>query len=478
MATTSPAGSVPSRRRKSSGSRRVRALFRTLIVLIVVAAGGVGLYHLWRTSQPPQLTIRYKAGAPATADSTQPWFEVVNTSKKKVSLSDVTIRYYFSQDSAPSFAYNCLEASIGCSNVSATVVAMDEPTPNADHYLEIRFTEGAGSLAASEKGGAIGLQLYRPDGKRANQRNDRSYDAANKTFQPSKRVTAYLKGKHVWGDEPSGGKAAQGAVTTAQPAPPSGVVFDNFHYSGPNDPALHAHGWIVRTSKGGPGIHDTWSASGISFPYEKTAEGNQALQLRASTDGTKAGTAQAEIMTSGTKFQTGTYAARIYFNDKPTSGTNGDHITEAFYAISPDRARYSELDAEYQPNGGWGAPGPRLDLVTWHSKVDGDRVTKKAIRSLQGWHTILITAAHGKVSYSVDGEKIFTSSGKYYPSVNMSVNFNAWFVDLPYGGSRTWDMRVNWFYYKANEAQTLAEVGKTVDGLSHTGINYVNTVKK
>jgi hypothetical protein len=116
--------------------------------------------------------------------------------------------------------------------------------------------------------------------------------------------------------------------------------------------------------------------------------------------------------------------------------------------------------------------------VTWHSKVDGDRVTKKAIRSLQGWHTILITAAHGKVSYSVDGEKIFTSSGKYYPSVNMSVNFNAWFVDLPYGGSRTWDMRVNWFYYKANEAQTLAEVGKTVDGLSHTGINYVNTVKK
>jgi hypothetical protein len=453
-------------------------VIKALLVLVVVAAAGVGGYHFWRTAQPPQLTIRYKAGTPATADATQPWFEVVNTSKKAVSLSDVTIRYYFTQDSAPSFAYNCLQAPVGCSHISGTVVAMHEPTSGADHYLEIRFTDGAGSLAAGEKGGAIGLQLYRPDGKRTDQGNDRSYDAADKTFQPSKLVTAYLRGQHVWGDEPGGRKTARGAFGGAQPAPPSGVVFDNFHYSGSDDPALHAHGWIVRTSKGGPGIRGTWSSSAVGFPEEKTAVGGQVLRLRAGTDGTKAGTEQAEVMTSGTKFLTGTYAARIYFNNKPTRGANGDHITEAFYAISPDRARYSELDAEYQPNGGWGAPGPRLDLVTWHSKANGDRVARKAMRSLQGWHTVMITAAGGKVTYSVDGRTVFTSSGKYYPSVNMSVNFNAWFVDLPFQGARTWDMKVNWFYYKAGTAQTLTQVQSAVDGLSHTGINYVNTVKK
>ncbi|MET8580415.1 cellulose binding domain-containing protein [Streptomyces collinus] len=453
-------------------------MISTLIALIVVAAGGTGLYHVWRAAQPPQLTIRYKAGTPATADATQPWFEVVNTSKKEVSLSDVTLRYYFTQDGAPEFAYNCLQAPMGCSGISGTVVAMDEPTSGADHYLEVSFTKGAGSLAAGEKGGAIGLQLYRPDGQKADQRNDRSYDAANTTFQPSKLVTAYLGGKHVWGDEPGGAETAQGTPATARPAPPAGVVFDNFHYSGPDDPALHAHGWIVRTSEGGPGIHGTWSASGVDFPYEKTAEGGQVLRLRARTDGTRAGTRQAEVMTSGVTFLTGTYAARVHFTDRPTSGTNGDHVTEAFYAISPDRARYSELDAEYQPNGGWGAPGPRLDLVTWHSKAHGDRVVRESVRSLQGWHTVMITAAHGKVTYSVDGRKLFTSGGRYYPSVNMSVNFNTWFVDLPFLGPRTWDMKVNWFYYRAHTAQTLPEVEKAVDDLSHTGTNYVNTVRK
>lgn len=128
-------------------------------------------------------------------------------------------------------------------------------------------------------------------------------------------------------------------------------MFDDFHYSGPDDPALHAHGWLVRTSPGGPGIHDTWSAAGVSFPAEKSAVGGQVMQLRATTDGTKASTKQAEVQSSGTDFLTGTYAARIYFNDKPTSGRNGDHVNESFYTISPNNSRYSELDNEYMPNG-------------------------------------------------------------------------------------------------------------------------------
>ncbi|MFF1836482.1 cellulose binding domain-containing protein [Streptomyces sp. NPDC058231] len=462
-------------------------MFKTLLLVIAVATSGLAFYPRWRATHqaPPQLTVRYKAGSPATTVVAQPWLEVVNTSGKRVLLSDVTIRYYFTGDGASSYAFNCVQAAVGCSNIAGETVASADPTTTADRYLQIGFTTGAGSLAPGAKSGAIGLQLYRPDGRRPDQLDDRSFNAADTTFQASRTVTAYLRGAHVWGDEPTGpagstGRAAASAqdssVPRPRPAHPRGIVFDDFHYSGPDDPALHAHGWLVRTSPGGPGIHDTWSAAGVSFPAEKAAVGGQVLQLRASTDGTKASTKQAEVQSSGTNFLTGTYAARIYFNDRPTSGRNGDHVNESFYTISPNNSRYSELDNEYMPNGGWGAPGPRLDTTSWYSADAGDRVTHKLVSSLQGWHTVVITAVHGAATYSVDGHKLFSSGGKYFPHQNMSINFNTWFVDLPFTGPRAWDMRVNWFYYKADKAQSLADVQKAVNDVHDSGTHYVNTV--
>ncbi|MET7495397.1 cellulose binding domain-containing protein [Streptomyces sp900116325] len=464
-------------------------MFKTLLLVSAVAAGGLALYPEWRAAHqaPPQLTVRYKAGSPATASVAQPWLEVVNTSDKRVRLSDVSIRYYFSGDGASSYAFNCVKAAVGCSNIAGETVAPADPTPTADRYLQISFTTGAGSLAPGAKSGAIELQLYRPDGKKLDQLDDRSFNAADTTFQASRTVTAYLRGAHVWGDEPTGptgstGHAAASARSSSVPRPrpahPCGIAFDDFHYSGPHDPALHAHGWLVRTSPGGPGIHDTWSAAGVSFPAEKTAAGGQVLQLRASTDGTKASTEQAEVQSSGIHFLTGTYAARIYFNDKPTSGRNGDHVNESFYTISPNNSRYSELDNEYMPNGGWGAPGPKLDTTSWYSADTGDRVTHKLVSSLQGWHTMMITAVDGVATYSVDGHKLFSSGGRYFPRQNMSINFNTWFVDLPFTGPRSWDMQVNWFYYKADKAQSLEDVQKAVKGLYGSGTHYINTAPK
>ena len=80
------------------------------------------------------------------------------------------------------------------------------------------------------------------------------------------------------------------------------------------------------------------------------------------------------------------------------------------------------------------------------------------------------------VTYSLDGRELFSSKGKYFPRQTMSVNFNTWFVDLPFRGARTWDMQVNWFYYNADKAQTLPEVRKAVNSLYDGGTDYVNTV--
>ncbi|OLZ61305.1 hypothetical protein AVW11_24535 [Streptomyces amritsarensis] len=280
---------------------------------------------------------------------------------------------------------------------------------------------------------------------------------------------------------PGGDAAAPAASAPPTPSGPPGTLFDNFHYSGPDDPALAAHGWEVRTGGGGPGIKDTWTASGASFPSDATAQGGRVLQLRSSTDGTGRGTGQVEIQGTGKNLFTGTYAARVHFGDKPAGGRNGDHVVQAFFPISPSDSSddYSELDFEYLPNGGWGTAGPRLDNVSWYKADPPDRVNHTLKQRLEGWHTLMITAVNGSVTYSLNGKELFTSSGKYVPREKMDIHFSNWFIDLPFtGGPRTWDMKVNWVYHKADEAVSLADVHKTVDGFYSAGTDYVNTVPK
>ncbi|MEY9843345.1 cellulose binding domain-containing protein [Streptacidiphilus sp. MAP5-3] len=470
-------GSAP-----SSARRRLWSTVKLLLVVAVLVAAGTALYPVWKGAQPKQsdLTVRYRSNTPTVTPVAEPWFEVINSSKHAIPLDQVTLHYYFSADGA-GYGFNCVEAPMGCSNVQGRVVALSTPADKADHYLEISFTSAAGTLGPGENSKGLRLQFYRTDHKDLNQADDHSFDASDTSFKPSSSVTAYVNGKLAWGDEPSGIASAD-AQPSASPSPHlavgPGVMFDDFHYSGPKDPALFDHGWLIRTSSGGPGVRNTWTGKGISFPATPGALGGQALQLQAATDGTKSGTSQAELQTIATTFTTGTYAARIYYSDQPDSGTNGDHINESFYTISSYNSKYSELDTEYMPNGGWGAAGPILDTTSWYSAVNGDRATRRNHEGLSGWHTVVITAADGVVTYSLDGQKLFSSGGKYFPREGMEVNFNTWFVDLPLLGSRTWDMKVNWFYYNANAAMSTAAVENTVNGYANSGADYVDTMAK
>ncbi|MEC4570300.1 glycoside hydrolase family 16 protein [Streptomyces virginiae] len=280
---------------------------------------------------------------------------------------------------------------------------------------------------------------------------------------------------------PGDDAAAPAPSVSPTPSGPPGTLFDTFHYSGPDDPSLAAHGWEVRTGGGGPGIKDSWSAAGAGFPSDATAQGGRVLQLRSSTDGTAQGTKQVEVQGTGKNLFTGTFAARVHFSDKPTSGRGGDHVVQTFFPISPsdESANYSELDFEYLPNGGWGTAGPRLDTVSWYKADPPDRVSHTLKQRAGGWHVLMVTAMNGTVTYSLDGKELFTSSGKYVPREKMDIHFSNWFIDTPAtGGPRTWDMKVNWVYYKADEVVSQADVQKTVDGFYSAGTDYVNTVPK
>ncbi|GAA2845741.1 hypothetical protein Acy02nite_47360 [Actinoplanes cyaneus] len=344
----------------------------------------------------------------------------------------------------------------------------------------IGFTSTAGQLAPGKSTQGIGLQLYRLDHKKLAQDNDRSFDPKAIRYQPSKKVTAYLSGSLAWGQEPSRQGPLADQDGPAVPGPPPGIMFDDFHYTGRDDPALAANGWMARTESGGPGIHGTYNANATSFPADQSAMGGQALQLQASTDGASSHTRQAELSTKAPVFFTGTLAARVFFTDKPAKGSDGDHVNHAFNTISASgqSPKYSELDYEYQPNGGWGATGPKMDVVSWRSTKQGDRDTRAVSRPLAGWHLLMITATGDEVTYLIDGKKVFTSRGKSAPKERMKIQFSSWFIDLPFTGPRTWDMRVNWVYARDGKIMSAAEVKEAVDGLYASGINHVQSMPK
>jgi hypothetical protein len=489
--------------------RRGRKGLVSLLVVGALAGAGAAFYFLWWSpgadSEPTALKVRYRTDAPATSAVARPWLEVINTSDKPVDLSDVTLRYYYSADGASAYASNCVQTTLGCSHITQKTIKADDASPGADHYLEVGFRQATGTLAPGRSTEGIGLQLYRVDHENLDQKNDHSFDADDSAYTPSERVTAYLGGALAWGEEPNGATPAPAdssssstptststsstpksgaAGTPGPPALPKGVLFDDFNYTGPGDPALAANGWEARSGEGGPGIRDSWSKDGISFPAGEGEDAEpgqgQALQLRAETDGTQKGTRQSEFHSAkGTVFE-GTLVARVRLSDKPADGKDGDHIAESFFTISPDHEskKYSELDYEYLPNGGWGAFGPRLDTTSWHDSATNDRVTKAHITKLGGWHTMVITVHDGKTAYSIDGQELFSNGSEHSPREPMTVNFSTWFIDLPFKGSRSWDMQVDWVYYQAGQDVSGKDAQKAVAGLTADGSHYVNTLPK
>lgn len=117
-----------SRRRPRRRSRIARA-FKILLLVAVLAGAVLAAKPLWRhfNPEPSELTVRYRTSTAAEADAARPWLEVFNTSDKPVPLSEVTVRYYFTADGSATYRFNCVEAAMGCSNLTGTVVAMDSP---------------------------------------------------------------------------------------------------------------------------------------------------------------------------------------------------------------------------------------------------------------------------------------------------------------------------------------------------------------
>ncbi len=175
---------------------------------------------------------------------------------------------------------------------------------------------------------------------------------------------------------------------------------------------MRQHGWTTRTQPGIPGLPgSSWWDEGVSFVDSEP--GNRLLRIAAETAGTPE-TTQLIQLCHERKYLRGTYAARVYFRDAPVSDPDGDAIVETFYSITPpSEERFSEIDFEYLPNGGWGVPEKTLWVTSWASwgvvrprpedaEHDQDNTSSRIHGSFSGWHVLLAQVTEDEVRYFVD----------------------------------------------------------------------------
>lgn len=262
-------------------------------------------------------------------------------------------------------------------------------------------------------------------------------------------------------------------------------MFDDFSYKTFSE--AEKNGWVVRTETGHPGIKNaTWWREGVSFHSDKLDLTNQVMRLTSKTDGTAVNTRHTQVCHQR-KYREGTYAARVYFNDAPDFGPDGDGIVETFYAISPLAApmdkNYSELDFEYLANGGWGSNTNTLWSTSWETfqlepwtKVnDFDTYVK----SLQGWNTLTLQVFDETIKYYINGELYSEHGSDVYPEVAMSLNFNLWFIPeqlVQYPEMRQYHQDVDWVYFTPEHNLSNQQVLAKVSELRSQNISQVDTV--
>lgn len=156
------------------------------------------------TAPSASLKAQYQAGiVGASTNGIRPLLKVVNTGTVAVPLSQVTVRYWFTNDGTQSLSYWCDWAQIGSTNLTGTFYNVNPARTGADRYLEIAFKTSAGSLAPGASTGDIQSRFSKSDWSNFTQTNDASYDATKASaYADWSKVTVYVNGELVWGVEP------------------------------------------------------------------------------------------------------------------------------------------------------------------------------------------------------------------------------------------------------------------------------------
>ncbi|WP_437320844.1 glycoside hydrolase family 44 protein [Sorangium sp. So ce385] len=152
------------------------------------------------TAPAAALKASVKTGTSLTTGQPSPSFEIYNTGEDPIDLKDIKVRYYFTIDEETTLAID-FWSTLSKAKVIATFAKMPVPSEQADHYLEIGFTDTAGVLSPGAKVGVHTWFNRSPWGAPFDQTNDYSFTNSNE-FIDSPKTTGYVSGALTWGVEP------------------------------------------------------------------------------------------------------------------------------------------------------------------------------------------------------------------------------------------------------------------------------------
>ncbi len=158
------------------------------------------------------VSVQFNNGASSTSsNSIYARFKVTNTSGSPINLADLKLRYYYTQDADKPLTFWCDHAGYmsGSSYIDATskvtgaFKTLSPAITNADHYLEVSLSSGAGSLPV---GGSIEIQtrFARNDWSNFDQSNDLSYTSAG-SYMDWQKISAFVGGTLAYGLDLDGG---------------------------------------------------------------------------------------------------------------------------------------------------------------------------------------------------------------------------------------------------------------------------------
>lgn len=143
----------------------------------------------------------FNGNASASTNGIAPKIKLMNTGTSDIALSDVVLRYYYTIDGEKAQNFWCDWSSAGSANVTGKFVKMESAKAEADYYLEIGFTSGAGSLAAGQSI-EVQVRFSKTDWTNYTQTGDYSFSSSNSSYVDWNQMTGYIGGSLVWGVEP------------------------------------------------------------------------------------------------------------------------------------------------------------------------------------------------------------------------------------------------------------------------------------
>ena len=152
----------------------------------------------------PELKVRYRVGDPGLASDNQikPFINVVNVGANVIPLSQITVRYWYTQGGSASQLFNADSAPLGTQHVTGQFVTLSPARPGANRYLQVGFDSSSGSLVAGASTGEMQLRVHQSNFATFGEMDDYSYDPSKTAVADWTRITLYRNGVLVWGQEP------------------------------------------------------------------------------------------------------------------------------------------------------------------------------------------------------------------------------------------------------------------------------------